>query len=210
MILQGQNIILLAGGKAIAAAKSCELEISANAIPVASPSDGVWEDAIPGRKSWKTSCSHLLTGIVDSAAMIGTVVTLRLQLQGEIGLPFNGVVENPEVDEETTADMYNWITWDSTNKRFLAVFRTTRPVAVYYYASWTGDSVYKNNTTDKYFYNIYNGINTVYKKTATDLIPEALQGSAIVRDWKVVGTLGNLAQGSFRFHGKGALTNPTT
>ena len=201
---------MLAGGKAIAAAKSCKLVISADVIPVASPSDGAWEDAIPGRKSWKASCSHLVTGIVDSAAMVSTVVTLRLQLQGEIGLPFNGVVENPEVDEETTAEMYNWITWDSTNKRFLAVFRTTRPVATYYYASWDGDSVYKNNTTDKYFYNIYNGTNTVYKKTATDLVPEVLQGSAIVREWEVVGTLGNLAQGSFQFKGKGALTNPTT
>ena len=210
MILQGRNIILLAGGKAIAAAKSCDLEISADAIPVASPSDGAWEDAIPGRKSWKASCNHLVTGIVDSAAMVGTVVTLRLQLQGEIGLPFNGVVDNPEVDEEETTEIYHWITWDSTNKRFLAVFRTTRPAAIHYYASWTGDSVYKNNTTDKYFYNIHNGANTVYKKTATDLIPETLQGSAIVRNWKVTGTLGNLAQGSFRFQGKGALTNPTT
>jgi hypothetical protein len=55
-----------------------------------------------------------------------------------------------------------------------------------------------------------NNNNNIFKKTATDLIPEALQGSAIVRNWKVVGTLGNLAQGSFQFQGKGALSNPTT
>ena len=210
MILHGRNILLLADGVAIAAAKSCELNVSVDVIKTANPSSGQWETSIAGRKSWRASCSQLVTGIVDSAAMVGTVVTLRLQIQGEIGLPFNGVVENPEVDEETTTEIYHWITWDSTNKRFLAVFRTTRPAAIHYYASWTGDSVYKNNTTDKYFYNIHNGANTVYKKTATDLEPEALQGSAIVREWKVVGTLGNLAQGSFQFHGIGALAVPTT
>ena len=206
MILHGKNLIISANGKAIAAAKSCDLEISADVIPVASPSDGAWENAIPGRKSWKAICNHLVTGIVESASMVGTVVTLRLQLQGEIGLPFNGVVADPEVDEETTAEIYHWITWDSTNKRFIAAFRTTRPAAIHYYASWTGDSVYKNNTTDKYFYNIHNGANTVYKKTANDLVQEALQGSTIVREWKLTATRGNLAQGSFRFDGSGPLS----
>jgi len=33
-----------------------------------------------------------------------------------------------------------------------------------------------------------------------------LSGNAIVTDWRVVGTLGNLCQGSFRFLGNGALT----
>jgi hypothetical protein len=52
--------------------------------------------------------------------------------------------------------------------------------------------------------------NNIFKKTATDLLPEALQGSVIVREWKLTATRGNLAQGSFQFQGKGALTVPTT
>ena len=210
MILQGRNIILLAGGKAIAAAKSCDLEISADAIPVASPSDGAWEDAIPGRKSWKASCNHLVTGIVDSAAMVGTVVTLRMQVDGELGLPFREKVNNVTVEEGSAEIEPLAVVWNTTTKQFLGWTRTTRPASSHYYDLWSGSSAYTSAAEGTLFYMNGDNKNNVFKKTATDLIPEALQGSAIVRDWKVVGTLGNLAQGSFQFQGKGALSNPTT
>ena len=210
MILQGRNIILLAGGKAIAAAKSCDLEISAGAIPVASPSDGAWEDAIPGRKSWKASCSHLVTGITDPAAMVGTVVTLRMQLQGEIGLPFNDKVSDVTVEEGNDDIVPMYIVWNTTTKQFLGWVRTTRPAASHYYNLWSGSSAYTSAAEGTLFYMNGDNNNNIFKKTATDLVLEALQGSAIVRNWKVTGTLGNLAQGSFQFQGKGALSNPTT
>jgi hypothetical protein len=210
MLLQGRNIILLAGGKAIAAAKSCDLEISADSIPVASPSDGAWEDAIPGRKSWKASCSHLVTGIVDSAAMVGTVVTLRMQVRGEIGLPFRDKVSDVTVEVGGDDVEPMAIVWNTTTKQFLAFRRTTRPAAVHYFDVWSGSSAYTSAAEGTLFYMNGNNNNNIFKKTATDLIPEALQGTAIVRNWKVVGTLGNLAQGSFQFQGKGALSNPTT
>ena len=210
MILQGRNIILLAGGKAIAAAKSCDLEISADAIPVASPSDGAWEDAIPGRKSWKASCNHLVTGIVDSAAMVGTVVTLRMQVAGELGLPFREKVNHVTVEEGSAEIEPLAVVWNTTTKQFLGWTRTTRPASSHYYNLWSGPSAYTSAAEGTLFYMNGDNKNNVFKKTATDLIPEALQGSAIVRNWKVVGTLGNLAQGSFQFQGKGALTNPTT
>jgi hypothetical protein len=75
---------------------------------------------------------------------------------------------------------------------------------------WAESSAYTNAAEGTLFYMNGDASNNVFRKTDTDLVPEALQGSAIVRDWKVVGTLGNLAQGSFQFQGKGALTNPTT
>lgn len=208
MILQGRNIILLAGGKAIAAAKSCDLEISADAIPVASPSDGAWEDAIPGRKSWKASCSHLVTGIIDSAAMVSTVVTLRMQVRGQMGLPFDGFLNNPTLEEETLTEEPTAIKWDLTRHRFIAELEFM-PFGTTYYGVWPNSIVYVTPSLGALFYDRSHQ-NNVYKKGATDLEIEALQGSAIVRDWKVVGTLGNLAQGSFQFQGKGALTNPTT
>ena len=210
MILQGRNIILLAGGKAIAAAKSCDMEISADTIPVASPSDGAWEDAIPGRKSWKASCNHLVTGIVDSAAMVGTVVTLRMQVAGELGLPFREKVNNVTVEEGSAEIEPLAVVWNTTTKQFLGWTRTTRPASSHYYDLWSGSSAYTSAAEGTLFYMNGDNKNNVFKKTATDLIHEALQGSAIVRNWKVVGTLGNLAQGSFQFQGKGALTNPTT
>ena len=210
MILHGRNILLLADGTAIAAAKSCDLEISADAIPVASPSDGAWEDAIPGRKSWKASCSHLVTGITDPAAMVGTVVTLRMQVRGEIGLPFSDKVSDVTVEEGNDDIVPMYIVWNTTTKQFLGWVRTTRPAASHYYNLWSGSSAYTSAAEGTLFYMNGDNNNNIFKKTATDLIPEALQGSAIVRNWKVVGTLGNLAQGSFQFQGKGALTNPTT
>jgi hypothetical protein len=210
MILQGRNIILLADGKAIAAAKSCDLDISSDAIPVASPSDGAWEDAIPGRKSWKASCSHLVTGIVDSAAMVGTVVTLRMQVAGELGLPFREKVNNVVVEEGSAEIEPLAVVWNTTTNQFLGWVRNTRPASSHYYNLWSGSSAYTSAAEGTLFYMNGNNNNNIFKKTATDLIPEALQGTAIVRNWKVVGTLGNLAQGSFQFQGKGALTNPTT
>ena len=126
MILHGRNIILLAGGTAVAAAKSCELNVSAEVIKTASPSDGAWENAIAGRKSWRVTCNQLVTSITNGLAIVGTQVTLRMSVM-------NGSTET-----------------------------------------------------------------------------EALQGTAIVKDWKITATLGNLAQGSFQFHGVGALEVPTT
>ena len=210
MILHGRNILLLADGVAIAAAKSCDLEISADAIPVASPSDGAWEDAIPGRKSWKASCSHLVTGIVDSAAMVGAVVTLRMQVRGQLGLQFSNKVSDVTVEEGNDDIVPMYIVWNTTTKQFLGWVRTTRPAASHYYNLWSGSSAYTNAVEGTLFHMEGDASNDVFRKTATDLVLEALQGSTIVRNWKVVGTLGNLAQGSFQFQGKGALAVPTT
>ena len=91
MIIHGRNIILLAGGVAIAAAKSCDLYVSAKSIPIASPSDGQWDDSIPWRKSWKASCSHLVTQISDSVAMVGQTVTLLFQPVDDSGTALSNV-----------------------------------------------------------------------------------------------------------------------
>ena len=212
MILHGRNILLLAGGTAIAAAKSCDLDVSTDIIKTASPSDGQWENSIPGRKSWKATCSQLVTGVTDPVAMVGTIVTIRMQVAGKLGMPFSGNVSNVTI-EAGSAPSVTVVTWDATSKQFLAVYvngGTTR-----YYSSWSANFTWKSSTdyhnapTGSFFYDASGG-DMVYKKTATDLLTEALQGSAIVREWRVTATLGNLAQGSFQFHGKGPFTNPTT
>lgn len=216
MILHGGNILLLQDGAAIAAAKSCDLDIQCESLPVASPSSGAWADAIPGRKSWSAACSHLVTSITNPLSIVGTVVTLRLQLADKIGLPFaatvNGVTTNPGSVLQTA----DFVVWDTVAKKFLGgVFDIGGDV---YYEQWrnteetgTPASYEYNGATNvgKYFYK-NTGKFYVYKRTATDLIPEALQGSAIVRGWKITATKGNLAAGQFNFEGKGALAIPTT
>ena len=208
MILHGKDIILLADGVAIAAAKSCELNISADIIKTSSPSDGAWETSIAGRKSWNASCSQLVTSITNGLAMVGTVATLRMQVRGQIGLPFDGFLNNPTLEEETLTEEPTAIIWDLTRHRFIAEFEFA-PFGTTYYGVWPNSIVYVTPSLGSLFYDRSHQKN-VYKKGTTDLEPEALQGNAIVKGWKCTATVGNLAQGSFQFQGAGALTNLTT
>jgi hypothetical protein len=211
MILHGRNILLLAGGTAIAAAKSCELNVSADIIKTASPNDGQWENGIAGRKSWRASCSQLVTSIVNGAAMVGTQVTLRMQVSGDnIGMPLGGMVSDVTTQSGTLSSP-NAVVWDTTNKIFLG--RSLNSLHQYeYYEDWEANNMFPdadeyNEAVDGTLFNLFGAI---YRKAGDDLIQEALQGTAIVKDWKVTATLGNLAAGSFQFQGVGALTNPTT
>jgi hypothetical protein len=126
MILHGKDLIVMVNGTAIAMSKSCDINVDADIIPTASPSDGQWEDGITGRKSWKITTNHLVSSVASMAAMVGTIVTLRVKISG-------------------------------------------------------------NNT-----------------------LTEQLQGYAICRTMKATATVGNLAQGSFVWVGKGSLANPTS
>ena len=200
---------MLAGGVAIAAAKSCNLRVSDSTVPIASPWSGEWEDAIPGRKSWQASCGQLVTGITDAAAMVGTVVTLRMQVAGELGLPFHGKVSNVTIQSGSVQEVEE-VVWDTTNKKFLGVFYTQHFEA-YYYETWGALAGVPNAASSNYVAGaLYHYNQDVYRLTSTNLILEALQGSAIVQEWDVSGNVGNLAQGSFSFLGKGALAVPTT
>lgn len=208
MILHGGNILLLQDGAAIAAAKSCDLDIQCESLPVTSPSSGAWADAIPGRKSWSAACSHLVTSITNPLSIVGTVVTLRLQLADKIGLPIGGFTPTTYTVQQQSANSVDAVLWDRTNKQFIGVVYQTLQ-SDKYYINWLNKEVYTEAVAGTYFYDT-SDMNKVYKKTATDLQPEALQGSAIVRGWKITATKGNLAAGQFNFEGKGALAIPTT
>ena len=89
MILHGRNLIIKAGGVAIAAARSCEINIQTDEIETASPDDGSWKHVIAGRKSWSINVSYLVPSgtFPTSAQMVGTIVTLNIsdgsvQMQG--------------------------------------------------------------------------------------------------------------------------------
>jgi len=60
MILHGRNLIISANGAVLAGAKSCDIQVECDDIPVSSPDDGAWEHVIAGMKSWKVSTSHLV------------------------------------------------------------------------------------------------------------------------------------------------------
>ncbi len=202
MIIHGRNLIIKAGGVAIAAAKSCDISVQCEEIETASPSTGEWRTAITGRKSWSVSTNQLVTSIVIPFSMVGTSVSLNVSIEGEVGLPFGGFVDNVEVSEEGA---YNSIVWDKTRKKFLFKYTSHYTGEVHYHLTTSGPydmSGYTSPSDGDMFY--YQG--KVYTYYNGDLHAEKLTGNANVVTWRVTGTVGNLAQGSFQFNGNGALT----
>ena len=110
-------------GVAVAAAKSCDIDLSCDVVETASASDGEYRTYITGRKKWDVSVSYLVTTAFATIALkVGDTVTLTM------GKTMNGHI--------------------------------------------TGDR---------------------------------LTGTAIVTDCRITGNIGNLAKGSFKFQGTGAL-----
>lgn len=82
--MNGNNIIVLCDGTAIAAAKSAEINSGADVIEVASATSGVWREFIAGRKEWSLSCGYLITansGVRDLLS-VGTTVTIKVKGRG--------------------------------------------------------------------------------------------------------------------------------
>ena len=189
------------GGTAIAAAKSCDVNIQADLIKVSSPTDGGWEHSIAGRKSWSASCSHLVTQIADSAGMVGQTVTLTFQPTSEV--VFSGTVSNPTV-ESGTPPFGGSLVFDTTRKEFLYMY-SPAPGVTLYFQDFDGKpalivgAYYYNRTAAK----CYRWDGTTMNEV------QALTGSAIVKQWKGTFSQSNLAQGSYSFEGTGALNTAT-
>lgn len=60
MVIHGRDLIVTANGMAIAAAKSCELQVSCDDIEISSPNSGQWREFIADRKEWSVTTNHLV------------------------------------------------------------------------------------------------------------------------------------------------------
>jgi predicted secreted protein len=60
MIIKGNSLIVSSGGEALAASKSCSIDVQNKTIPVSTPTSGQWEANIAGRNSWSLTTNHLL------------------------------------------------------------------------------------------------------------------------------------------------------
>lgn len=60
MALNGRDLYILANGVIIAGAKSCDVTVDCETIPVSSPNDGAWKHSIAGRKLWSVTTNHLV------------------------------------------------------------------------------------------------------------------------------------------------------
>ena len=200
MILQGRNLIIKAGGVAIAAAKSASIKVQAKTIETSSPSDGEWEHSIVGRKSWSVSTNQLVTSIARNVAMVGTTVTLSIELADNVGKSFNGFVNNASIESEAATTTPSVILWDITRKQFLGIIGSQHGPK--YYSAWPNNTPYSSPSAYDCFQ--YNGV--VYTWLSNDLTAEKLTGTAHVKSWGGSGSVGNLLTGQFDFEGSGPLT----
>lgn len=60
MVIHGRDLIVTVNGMAIAAAKSCELQVSCDDIEISSPTSGQWREFISDRKEWAVTTNHLV------------------------------------------------------------------------------------------------------------------------------------------------------
>ena len=202
-VLKGKDLIIMADGVALAAAKSCDIEVNCDAIPVSSPTSGDWEDSIPGRKSWMVTTNHLVMSAASMLLKVSRIVTLRMKVADGDAIPFDGYVSNVTITHQsyvpTSSSKYYW---DTTRKKF--VISNGDPLNTKYYLSWLGGYEYMNPEMRLFSYSgdyltVANG----------ELVKDILEGSAICKIAKVTATVGNLSQGSFSWLGKGALAVPS-
>ena len=81
MAIQGNNIIVLMNGTAIAGTKSDELKVDCETIKIASATNQDWEHIIAGRKSWSLNVSWLVLANTDvrKALQVGSTVTIKFK-----------------------------------------------------------------------------------------------------------------------------------
>ena len=77
-VILGNDLIILADGEAIAASKSCNIEVSVGTIETSQPHDGEFRTFLVGRKTWKVTVSVLVTSSTDFLLRAGEVYTLTM------------------------------------------------------------------------------------------------------------------------------------
>lgn len=75
-------MIVTANGMAIAAAKSCELQVSCDDIEISSPTSGQWREFIADRKEWAVTTNHL---VVNNHAYDCKVTAFAMAHPGAVG-----------------------------------------------------------------------------------------------------------------------------
>ena len=200
-------MIIKVGGVAIAAAKSCSINVQAEQIPVSSPTSGEWEEYINGRKKWSVSTNQLLNTMRIPATMVGTTVSLSLCIEGQGDYGFIGFVNNPTLESGSGPSDCAAI-WDKTRKKFLGakVYYQDQEWTWFYFETWAGNSDYTNLQDYTTFINEGSTDREVCTFVDGDLYAEKLTGNANVETWQGDGAVGSLAKGSFQFRGTGPLT----
>ena len=102
MAIQGNNIIVLLDGQAIAGTKSDELQVDSETIEIASATDQGWTHHISGRKSWSLTVGWLLLANTDvrKVLLAGSVVTIKIKGRGDTdanGLQGSAIISKAKI-----------------------------------------------------------------------------------------------------------------
>ena len=81
MAIQGNNILVLRNGTAIAGTVSNEIQSGSELLEISSPMTGDWKEYIAGRKEWSLNVSFLVTHNGDISMLLVTGTTYRLQIK---------------------------------------------------------------------------------------------------------------------------------
>lgn len=83
---KGNDLIVTVDGVAVAASKSCTVDVSCQTKEVGMKGSGKWKRLIAGRRSWDVSASFLVgdeATIRIKIGKVGTTVTLSWKMRGD-------------------------------------------------------------------------------------------------------------------------------
>lgn len=101
-MLQGKNLMILVNGSVIAGSKSCTVDVDAESLKVASPTDGEWEHVLPGRKSWSISTNHLMPSVLGPKPLISGYSPSWINISDPVQLRTGSSVRSFAVDRGLT------------------------------------------------------------------------------------------------------------
>ena len=216
MILHGRNLIIKNDGVAVAAAKSCTIDVRAEDIEVSSPLTGKWKTYIAGRKSWQVDVSGLIawtqaspTGdVMGKLRMGGSMVELECALQADTDMypglktfagwnqvteeeiVFGGLTRTPEA-----------IYFSEEIGKFVALYESK------WYDTWYGGWGYMAPSEGAWFLDESTNVLYTWDANYPEQVAELtmLSGTALCKQMRVGGTLGNLASYTAQFQGSGEL-----
>ena len=99
MLIHGRNILIYAGGQAVAAARSCTISMSVDDSEVSNPASISTRNYIAGRKSWNMTITKLVTVAYTFFENTDQEVRLSFMVRGSSTdrMTGNAIVKNVEV-----------------------------------------------------------------------------------------------------------------
>ena len=81
MAINGNDILVLMNGTAVAHARTSEIQVDGEVIEISSPSQGQWREFLAGRKEWALTLGYLVFANTNMQRLIkvGSTVILKLR-----------------------------------------------------------------------------------------------------------------------------------